>query len=458
MRRTIFGLIALLLLSACSGPGVDTPRDLSGDWHGSIDAPGNPLQIGVRIAGTTGTFDLPGQGLRALALKDVRLDGDVVTFHLPDVPGGATFDGTLNQDGTIAGSYSQGGQTAPFTLTTGALPDVGRPQEPQPPFPYRSEDVTYPSGPLTTAGTLTLPEGEGPFPAVMLITGSGAQDRNETIAGHKPFLVLADTLTRAGYAVLRVDDRGVGGSTGDLQQASFDDLTGDALAGLAFLKGRAEIDPAKIGLFGHSEGGYLAPLVAQRAGAGGVAFVVLMAAPAVTGEEVLVLQNRLLFQQAGAPPEQVQAQIDYVRNLSGLLRAEDYDAARQLSRDRIAQQTSALPEDQRPSAEELEAQLPATPAYRAVLTYDPAPALRALQVPVLAVYGAKDLQVPPTQSEPALRTLLAGKPDVTIRTFSDLNHLMQPATTGAITEYPMIDTTISVEVLNLVTNWMSERF
>ena len=258
--------------------------------------------------------------------------------------------------------------------------------------------------------------------------------------------------------MLRVDDRGVGGSTGDLQQASLDDLTGDALAGLAFLKGRAEIDPAKIGLLGHSEGGDLAPLVAQRAGAGGVAFVVLMAAPAVTGEEVLVLQNRLLFQQAGAPPEQVQAQIDYVRNLSQLLRAEDYDAARQLSRDRIAQQTSALPEDQRPSAEEVEAQLPATPAYRAVLTYDPAPALRALQVPVLAIYGAKDLQVPPTQSEPALRTLLAGKPDVTIRTFSDLNHLMQPATTGAITEYPTIDTTISVEVLNLVTNWMSERF
>jgi pimeloyl-ACP methyl ester carboxylesterase len=458
MRRTIFGLIALLLLGACSAPAADTAPDLTGDWHGSINAPGTPLQIGVHLAGNTGTVDLPAQGLRTLALKDLRVDGRAVTFHLPDVPGGAAFDGTVTEDGTITGNYSQGGQNAPFTLTRGALPTVGRPQEPKAPFPYRTEDVTYPSGGLTMAGTLTLPEGSGPFPAVVLITGSGAQDRDETIAGHKPFLLLADTLTRAGYAVLRVDDRGVGGSTGDLQQASYDDLTGDVLAGLAFLKGRAEIDPAKIGLFGHSEGGSLAPLVAQRAGAGGVAFVLLMATPAVAGEEVLVLQNRLLFQQAGAPPEQVQAQIDYVRTLSRLLRAEDYDAAKQLSRDRIAQQSSALPEDQRPTAEQIEAQLPATPAYRAVLTYDPVPALRALQVPVLAFYGGKDLQVRSTQSEPALRTLLAGNPDVTIRTFPELNHLMQPATTGSLSEYPTIETTISPEVLDLVTSWMRERF
>ncbi|NMH81467.1 alpha/beta hydrolase family protein [Pseudonocardia xinjiangensis] len=457
MRRTIFGLIAVLFLAACSAPAAEAPPDISGDWHGSIQTPGTPLDFGVSLAGDGGTFDLPAQGLRALALHDVRLDGQAVTFRLPDVPGGATFDGTLSDAGTITGSYSQGGQTVPFTLSRGALPTPGRPQEPKPPFPYRSEEVTYPSGNLTMAGTLTLPSTGGPFTAVLMITGSGAQDRDETIAGHKPFLLLADTLTRAGYAVLRVDDRGVGGSTGDLQQASYDDLTGDALAGLAFLRSRPEIDPTRIGLFGHSEGGYLAPLVAQQPGAG-VAFVMLMAAPAVSGEEVLVLQNRLLFQQAGAPPEQVQAQIDYVRKLSGMLRAGNYDGARQLARDRVAAQTAALPEDQRPTPEETEAQLPATPAYRAVLTYDPAPALRALRVPVLAFYGGKDLQVPPTQSEPALRTLLAGDPDTTIRTFPALNHLMQPAATGAITEYSTIETTVSPEVLDLVSGWMRERF
>ena len=457
MRRTIFGLIAVLFLAACSAPAADSPPDINGDWHGSIQTPGAPLQIGVSLSGEGGTFDLPAQGLRELALHDVRLDGQAVTFRLPDVPGGATFDGKLSDAGAITGSYSQGAQTVPFSLMRGALPTAGRPQEPRPPFPYRSEEVTYPSGDLTMAGTLTLPSAGGPFAAVLMITGSGAQDRDETIAGHKPFLLLADTLTRAGYAVLRVDDRGVGGSTGDLQQASYDDLSGDLLAGLAFLRSRPEVDPARIGLFGHSEGGYLAPLVAQRPDAG-VAFVMLMAAPAVSGEEVLVLQNRLLFQQAGAPPEQVQLQIDYVRKLSGMLRAGDYEGARQLARARVAEQTAALPEDQRPTPEQADAQLPATPAYRAVLTYDPAPALRALRVPVLAFYGGKDLQVPPTQSEPAMRTLLAAGPDTTIRTFPALNHLMQPAVTGAITEYPTIETTVSPEVLDLVSGWMRERF
>jgi pimeloyl-ACP methyl ester carboxylesterase len=461
MRRTIFGLIALLLLAACAAPAAEAPPDLSGDWHGSIETPGAPLQIGVRLAGGGGTFDLPAQGLRALALQDMRFDGHAVTFRLPDVPGGAAFDGTLAEDGRITGNYSQGGQSVAFSLTRGPMPPSGRPQEPQPPFPYRSENVTYPSGDLTMAGTLTLPDDAGPFAAVLMITGSGAQDRDETIAGHKPFLLLADTLTRAGYAVLRVDDRGVGGSGGDLQQASFDDLAGDVLAGLAFLRGRPDIDPTRIGLFGHSEGGYLAPLAAQRAagsGAGGVAFVVLMAGPAVSGEEVLVLQNQLILQQAGAPPDQIEAQINYVRQLSGLLRVEDYEGARQLARARVAEQTAALPENQRPTPEQVEAQLPATPAFRAFLTFDPAPALRALNVPVLAVYGGKDLQVPARQSEPVLRTLLANNRDATIQTFPGLNHLMQPTTTGAVTEYSTNETTVAPEVLDLVSAWLRARF
>lgn len=274
----------------------------------------------------------------------------------------------------------------PTVVGTTAPPPPARPQEPKPPYPYRAEDVTYPSAKITLAGTLTLPDGPGPFPAVLMITGSGQQDRDETTAGHKPFLVLADALTRAGIAVLRVDDRGVGGSGGDLAESdtaassdtasAYDGLAADALAGVVYLTGRAEVDPRKVGLFGHSEGGCLAPLVAQRAG-GAVAFVAMMAGPAVPG---------------------------------------------------------------------------------ALAAYDPAPALSALAVPVLAFYGDKDLQVPPSQNEPAMRRLLAGKPDVTIRTFAGLNHLMQPATTGAPDEYGAIETTIAPEVLDLVTDWMKGRF
>ncbi|MGH3839643.1 MAG: alpha/beta hydrolase family protein, partial [Pseudonocardiaceae bacterium] len=333
-----------------------------------------------------------------------------------------------------------------------------RPQQPQPPFPYRSEDVTYRSGDVPLAGALTLPQGAGPFTAVLLLTGSGAQDRDETLFGHKPFLLLADTLTRAGHAVLRVDDRGGGGSGGDLATATYEELVGDALAGVAYLKGRAEVDPARIGLFGHSEGGYLAPLAAQRSD--DVAFVILMSGPAVPGEDVLVLQNRLLFQAAGAPPEQIEAQVEYVRELVGLLRAEDYQAAETLARTRLEQQSTALPEAQRPTPQQIEATARAQtqPSMRSFVTNDPGPALDALDIPVLALFGGKDLQVPPAQSEPVLRKRLADNPDVTVRTFPQLNHLMQPATTGALDEYARIETTISPEVLDAVTQWLQLRY
>lgn len=333
-----------------------------------------------------------------------------------------------------------------------------RPQEPRPPFPYRSEEVSYRSGDIGLAGTLTMPEGDGPFTAVLLLTGSGPQDRDETLYGHKPFLLLADTLTRAGYAVLRVDDRGVGGSGGDLARAGYDGLAADALAGVEYLKGRSDIDPARVGLLGHSEGGYLAPLAAQRSGA--VAFVILMAGPALSGEDVLALQNRLLFEAAGVPPEQVEAQDAFIHELAGLLRAADYPAAEALTRRRLEQQSATLPEGRRPTPQEIgdQARAATTPTRRSFLTYDPGPALDALNIPVLAFYGGKDLQVPATQNEPALRERLADHPDATVRTFPGLNHLMQPATTGGLDEYARTQTTISPEVLHLITGWMQARY
>lgn len=220
--------------------------------------------------------------------------GSRLSFGLRGVPDAPVFDGTVSGTGEaarITGDFTQSGQTFPFTLERGAVQAVSRPQEPQPPFPYRSEAVSFQNGEVTLAGTLTLPAGEGPFAAVLFITGSGPQDRDETIARHRPFLLLTDTLTRAGYATLRVDDRGVGGSSGDLSRATYDDLTGDVLAGVASLRAHPAIDRERIGLFGHSEGGYLAPLAAARSD--DVAFVIMMAGPAVPGEAVLRLQNHL---------------------------------------------------------------------------------------------------------------------------------------------------------------------
>lgn len=344
-----------------------------------------------------------------------------------------------------------------------ATPASRRPQEPRPPFPYQAEEVRYARGGVTLAGTLTLPQGQGagPFPAVLLITGSGAQDRDETVAGHRPFLVLADRLTRAGYAVLRLDDRGVGGSTGDHARATYDALVGDVLSGVAFLRKRPEIDPERVGLFGHSEGGYLAALAADRAE---VAFVILMAAPAVPGDEVLLQQNRLIFERAGAPAAAVDAQLRYVRRLTRLLAAGAYREARQLVRARLEAVWAALPAAQRPSAAAqaaiVRAQLEntATPVTRSFVLHDPRPALRRLSAPVLALYGGLDVQVPAAQSVPPLRRALAGNPDATVRVFAGLNHLMQPARTGTPDEYARIEMTLALPVLETVVAWLEARF
>jgi pimeloyl-ACP methyl ester carboxylesterase len=314
------------------------------------------------------------------------------------------------------------------------------------------------------AGTLTLPEGNGPFPALLLLSGSGPQDRNEELFGHRPFLVIADALTRAGFAVLRADDRGVGASEGDFDAASFEDFAEDALAGLHYLTSHPEVDAARVGLLGHSEGGFIAPVVASASAE--VAFLITLAGPSVRGAEVLELQNKLLFEQAGATEAQVEAQLAYLRELAALIEAGDTEAAKARTRARMEESFADLPEEERPTLQEqaflTEAQVASLEAgwFQDFLSFDPAPYLRTLTVPLLAIYGERDLQVPPEQSEGPLRELMreANNEDATIVVFDGLNHLMQPAQTGGIEEYGVIETTIAPEVLELLAGWLSERF
>jgi uncharacterized protein len=440
--------------------GLVVLHSVAGSWTGRLDLPGAPLDVGVTLTSTpealSGTLDVPAQGVVGLPLEGVTVDGATVRFAVPELPRDAAFSGTLAADAsTISGSFTQAGMRFPLVLRRGTVAVQERPKEPRPPFPYSVEDVTYRGPACDLAGTLTRPAGPGPFPAVLLVPGSGAHDRDETVAGHKLFLLLADTLTRAGTAVLRVDDRGVGGSAGTTAAPTYDDLVADIGAGLAFLRGRPEVDPARVGLLGHSEGGYLAPLAALRL-PGAVAFAVLLAGPAVSGEDVLVEQNRLILTASGQSEEQVDAQVTFVHELCRLLRARADDEARALVRDRVRVQIAALPPEQRPAAEEVQA--PVDEALRSFVTYDPAPALAALRVPVLALYGGKDLQVPAAQSEPVLRERLAGNPDATVRTIDGLNHLMQPAGTGLPQEYAAIPTTLDPQVLELVATWMRERY
>ncbi|WP_054814503.1 alpha/beta hydrolase family protein [Nocardia arizonensis] len=447
---SILSLVAVAVVAACSSD-ADPPEPTTGDWHGSILIPDHPLGIGVTFtAEHTATIDIPSQGMTGVALKDVRTDRGGVEFAIPDIPGDPVFKGRYESD-RITGDFTQSGQSYPTTLERGKIAGPARPQEPKPPFPYRSEDVTYRSGDITVAGTLTTPQGPGPFPAVLMITGSGAQNRDEELMGHKPFLLLADTMTRAGYAVLRTDDRGVGGTGGDLGQASYPMLAGDAAAGVRFLRDRGDIDPARVGLFGHSEGGYLAPLVASAPDSG-VAFVILMAGPAVPGGDVLIEQTRVIMAADGASQEDIDREVATSTEMVRLLKAGDIEGAKAF----LERANAEASPDERVPDEQVDAQI--TPYFTALITYDPTAALSALRVPVLAFFGDKDLQVLATQNEGPTRTLLAADPDATVRTFAGLNHLMQPTATGKPSEYAGNEITLAPEVLTTVTDWLTQRF
>ncbi|MEV6275688.1 alpha/beta fold hydrolase [Nocardia sp. NPDC051832] len=451
----VMALVLFVVAAVVAGCSEESspPDPTVGDWQGAIELPGQPLPVGVTFkADGTGTVDIPLQGISGAPLKDVKSGRDGVEWAMADIPGDPKFKGRYDS-GTdkITGDFTQSGQSFPLALQRGKVAPLNRPQEPKPPFPYQSEDVSYRNGELTIAGTLTRPQGNGPFPAVLLITGSGPQDRNEELMGHKPFLLLADTLTRAGYAVLRTDDRGVGGTGGKLDDANYEDLSADAAAGVSFLRGRADIDKARVGLLGHSEGGYLAPRVAAKPDSG-VAFTILMAGPSVPGRDVLIEQNRVLLAAAGESPDAIEKQVQFVSEWSGLLSTGDLAGAKAVQQ----RHNETLPADQRQSQEAIDAVN--TRYMGSFLGYDPGPDLSALRIPVYAFFGAKDLQVPPSQSEQPMRDRLAGNPDATVQTFPDLNHLMQPAPTGQISEYTTIETTIDPVVLTAITNWLTQRF
>ncbi len=438
-----------------------------GSWQGVIGPDSLDLTVGVTFAEVDGAFagriTIPAQSFEGLLSVRAATE-QTINFVIEGVPGNPTFEATLAED-QLQGTFTQSGASFPFTLARSDAPlsvSGSRPQDPQPPLPYREEEVTYSNGDVTLAGTLTLPAGGEPFPAMLMITGSGAQNRDEELAGHRPFLVIADAVTRAGVAVLRVDDRGVGGSSGDLSQATYDDLVGDVEAGVAFLKARPEVDANRVGLFGHSEGAYLAPLAATQTD---IAFVIMMAGPSVEGERVLELQNRLIFELADATQADVEAQVRFLRALKDVLARSAYDEAATLVETRVTEQFASLPEDERPD-EATQAEIVAaqqdnivSPNFRSFFLYDPQPALRQLDKPVLAFYGNLDVQVPPVQSVGPLRSALraAGNDDATIEVFDGLNHLMQPAIRGGLEEYSQIETTVAPEVLSLIAQWLTER-
>jgi fermentation-respiration switch protein FrsA (DUF1100 family) len=374
------------------------------------------------------------------------------------------YDGVMNGEGSIDGTWQQSGLSLPLVLKrTDEAPKVNRPQEPQKPYPYIEEEVTYENekAQIKLAGTLTLPRSGGPFPAVILITGSGAQDRNETLFGHHPFLVLADHLTRKGIAVLRADDRGVGGSTGNTLDATSEDFAQDVLAGVRFLRDRKEIRPGQIGLIGHSEGGIIAPIAAAQSS--DIAFIVLMAGTGLTGEEILHLQSDLVLKAAGASDETIALQHASLRQIVEVLKSQkDRSVAeretRRIMTDIFGKLSPKEKEAMGTSETTVEIQLKMIQSewFRFFVTYDPKAALMKVKCPVLAINGQLDLQVPPRENLAAIEQALkaGGNTRFMIRELPQHNHLFQRAQTGAFSEYAKIEETISPITLDSISQWI----
>jgi pimeloyl-ACP methyl ester carboxylesterase len=461
-RNRIFALSIVLLALTGAAPlraqqAPAQPSGIDGAWVGTLDTGSEKLRTIFHFTSTadglTATVDSPDQDANGLPVTSVTRNGLSLTVEMKQLDG--KFEGKIDKDlQRIEGIWSQRGGTLPLVLTRvkeAAELEQHRPQDPVKPYPYHEEEVSYenPAAGIKLAATLTVPAGKGPFPAVLLIAGSGPNDRDERLMGHRPFLVLADYLTRHGIEVLRADKRGVGKSGGETITATTADFATDAEAGLEYLAARPEVNHARMGLLGHSEGGEIAPMVAARNHK--VAFLVLLAAPGVRGDELTIQQTLLLSEASGASHEQAEENAAQERKVLALVEQEkDGQALGQKLR-----ATGLIPEEQLGGA----LLSLNSPWYRSFIEYDPAVTLRKITCPVLALIGEKDLQVPPAQNLPVIRKALtaAGNKHFAVEELPGLNHLFQTAQTGLPTEYGTIEETMSPLVLDRIATWIGRQ-
>lgn len=462
------GIAMKLALKAGDAPATPVIAGLDGRWNGEVVLNGATLRQGLRFrtapTGTIGLYESPDQMVSGVPVRGLVRDGNAVRWSI--MGGMLTFAGALSDDSqSLAGTFTQTGH-AELAVTfrkqaAGAKATAAkRPQEPRTPFPYRSEEVSIPNPDapgVTLAGTLTLPEGKGPFPAAILISGSGAQDRDETLAGHKPFAVIADHLTRNGFAVLRHDDRGTAKSTGDHSRATSADFATDANAAFAWLAARPDIRADAVGFIGHSEGGMIAPIAMARNPK--VAYAVLLAGPGTKLDRLMLSQQRLIGSQMGRSEADLdKAEPVFAKIFAAVAKAKDNAEAETAIAAILTPQARAdlsLPADAPASI--LTARL-GGPWFRYFLNYDPVPNLARIKVPVLAINGSLDRQVPAADNLAAIRKATAANKDATIAELPGLNHLFQTAKTGGLGEYQQIEETFAPAALDLMTAWLQKRF
>ena len=428
MKRMI--LAALLLLAG----GFCRAQLHTGTWSGALDIQGTSLTLVFNFNEEGCSMDVPDQGAKGIAASASLTPLGAV--HIDIAALGASFEGFRFGE-RINGTFTQRGASFPLTLAPGA-PQRKRPQTPKPPFPYTSEEVSFSNGDAVLKGTLTLPAGcDRSTPVLLMVTGSGLQNRDEELFEHKPFAVIADFLARKGIATLRYDDRGFGESTGDVVNVTTADLKEDAAAGIALLRGRFD----RVGVLGHSEGGTIALMLAAEKKAD---FIVSLAGMAVSGRETLMQQNRQGLAQAGVDQTTVDT---YCKALSDTFDAVT-DGMPLPSPGRYD-----MPAALQQNLQQVQAQL-ALPYLRYFIQLDVSKLLADVTCPVLALNGTKDTQVDCTANLGALENGLPASSPNSVRAVDGLNHLFQTCTTGLAAEYPQIEETISPEVLDILAAWL----
>jgi uncharacterized protein len=464
MKRFVPVLLSIFLLTSLQISAQT--HDFEGNWLGNLKVSTVSLRIVIKISKVEKEFykavlNSPDQTDKDIPVDQVFISGDSIKLFVNMI--GGSYKGKLT-DTLLDGIWSQGGRDIPLSLARTNKPvELNRPQNPKKPYPYKEEEVTVQNkdANVTLAGTFTYPEKGKNFPAVVLITGSGPQDRDEAILGHKPFLVLSDYLTRHGIAVLRFDDRGIGKSTGNFSSATTKDFATDALACVEYLKTRDEVDKKHIGLIGHSEGGIIAPLVANQTK--DVSFIVMMAGPGLTGEKVLELQSKLIAKAEGESDEEIKkmTRINSKLYKIAMLEKDSSIAAAEIHK-ALDEFYNTLSDSVRNSPENTKENLYRqtksllSPWFRFFLSYDPKENLSKLKIPVLAINGANDLQVPPKENLDAIESALksAGNQNYKVIEIPKLNHLFQKSATGSPSDYSKIEETIAPIALSTISDWI----
>jgi len=460
---------SILLISLLASISL-LAQDITGQWNGALKVQGTQLRLVFNVTKTdnviSSTMDSPDQGVKGFPTTTTSFENSILKVTIASAK--IEYEGKLGQDNVIVGTFNQGGQSFPMNLSKEKIEKekLIRPQEPIKPYPYYSEEIIFENkkAGISLAGTLTLPKKEGVFPVVILISGSGPQNRDEELLGHKPFLVLSDFLTKNGIAVLRYDDRGTALSKGDFKSATSADFALDVESAILYLKTRKEINKKKIGLIGHSEGGLIAPMVASKSK--DVAFVVLLSGTGIQGDQILLLQQKLIGKASGVSEEDLQkSELENRKVFDIVIKSKNLEELNIDLTDFIKQTLKDNPDAEKPEGMsdddyvELQVKQITIPWMRYFIKYNPTPALEKVKCPVLAINGEKDLQVPPKENLEAIKKALTkgGNKKVTIKEIPNLNHLFQECKTGSPDEYASIEQTFSPIALTEILNWLQAQ-